>query len=300
MPLGRERAFQTELIRGKAFSGGLWPVVLGRADSLPVRSRAALLLEEGAARLETADGGRDITGPALAWISWPEDARIVVAPGSVGSLMVVGVTTLLNAIGHTPEAAELRGFAERDMLLALADRPQLRRRLEAGIGAILDERAGAAAAARTIIESHLRIMLVRLWRAQDVAGHAGNPRSPAEQLFNRFSGLLEEHYRDHWTVQDYARVLGVSRDRLGDICRRIDGRSPKDLCAARLAMEARMLLERSTHSVEQIAGLLGFATSSQFSRFFSRAAGLPPGRFRAELPRRRREAEDAGALHAWP
>ena len=92
---------------------------------------------------------------------------------------------------------------------------------------------------------------------------------------------MERHFRDRWTVGDYARTLGVTRDRLGDMCRRVRGLGPKDIIDRRVMLEARLLLETSGRSVNEIAGTLGFASSAQFNRFFSHHADQPPGRYRA-------------------
>jgi AraC family transcriptional activator of pobA len=112
--------------------------------------------------------------------------------------------------------------------------------------------------------------------------------------------LVERHFRDRWTVARYAAALGVSRDRLGDICRRIRGRSPSDLIAARVAGEARLLLANSTNSVEQIAALLGFHGAANFNRFFRRATGEPPGRYRARQARGAPDGPAPRRPYEWP
>lgn len=288
------------LVRGQALSGRLSPTVVGRAETPAGHACAVLMLGTGSADIAVQGQQLQLAGPGLAWTPWHLGDRMTVAPGAEGAYLLIGATTLLNAIGHSAETAELSALSQRPFTLPLGERRDLRRRVAAGLDAILEEQSNAAAAARTIIEAHLRILLVRLWRAYDVAALAGGPRSPAEQIFNQFNGLVEIHYRERWTVQAYAATLGVSRDRLIDICKRIGGRTPKALISARVFLEARLLLEHTTNSIEQIAGGLGFASASHFSHFFAEMAEVPPSHYRAERARTRSAPRGDAALFAWP
>lgn len=87
------------------------------------------------------------------------------------------------------------------------------------------------------------------------------------------------------TVARYAQQLGISRDRLNDLCRRAHGRPSDRLIRDRLALEARIYLQSSSLTIDQIAAALGFSSAAQFCRVFSRAEGRPPGRYRADQTR---------------
>lgn len=300
MTVPRLTAEQSDLLRGNRFAGGLRPTVVGRAEALAGRSLAVLLLEDGAADLATEAQTIRLAGPVLTWLPWAEDGRMTIAPGAVGAYLVIGAATLRNAIGHLAESVELRALSDRRLSLSLAKRRDLLDQLRTSFAVILDEEAHAATAARTIIEAHLQILLVRVWRAYDVALGTDHPRSPAERIFNRFNGLVELHFRDRWPVLAYAAALNLSRDRLGDICRRVGGRSPKEIVSTRLAVEARLLLQQSTHSVEEIAGILGFASASHFSHFFVRMAGQPPGRYRQDQSARAPLGAQDAEIYSWP
>ena len=113
--------------------------------------------------------------------------------------------------------------------------------------------------------------------------------------------MIERNFRDRWTVQDYAAALGTSRDRLGDVCQRVRGIGAKDLIDRRVILEARLQLEQSSNSVEQIAGLLGFQSAAQFTTFFRRRMGRPPAAYRAHVQSGRSAGtEHDGNLFEWP
>ena len=99
----------------------------------------------------------------------------------------------------------------------------------------------------------------------------------------RFGKLAEIRFRERWGVRDYASELGLSTDRLHDICTRILGKPPLRLIHERTLSESQSLLERSSRTVDQIADVLGFHTASQFSKFFKSIVGVPPGAYQRKL-----------------
>ena len=102
----------------------------------------------------------------------------------------------------------------------------------------------------------------------------------------RFRQMVEERFREHWPVAQYARTLGVTPDRLHAVCRHVLGRSPRTLLNQRLLHEALVRLERSAITVKQLAHSLGFRDAAYFNRFFARLMGTPPARYRRDKMRR--------------
>jgi len=99
-------------------------------------------------------------------------------------------------------------------------------------------------------------------------------------LFQRFNHLVDQHYRAHLTVPDYAKSLGVSESRLTELCHRFANLPPKRLIFERLFREAKRQLLFSAQSVNQISYALGYKDPAYFSRFFHRMAGCSPSQFR--------------------
>lgn len=292
----------SELIRAKPFESSLSSRIFGRAESIAGNSWAGILVEEGSVRIRTEDHETELHGPAVYWLPWSDRNRMTIAPGAVGAYVNLGSTTLYNAIGYKAESTELRTMSVQEFSLNLTQMPDLLRVAKECFSAISTEHQAQASASRTIIEAYLRILLIRLWRAYDVSGSAGRPRAPTQEIYNRFNNLVELHFRDRWSVSRYAQSLNISRDRLGDICRKEGGHAPKHIIDSRISIEACLILEHSTNSLEQVSGLLGFATAAHFSRFFSRMIGIPPGSFRSNKITQISDTTlpDESAAYEWP
>jgi AraC family transcriptional regulator, transcriptional activator of pobA len=100
------------------------------------------------------------------------------------------------------------------------------------------------------------------------------------EILRRFLRLVEERFREHLPVCAYARLLGITPDRLHAVCTRALKQAPRDLIQRRLVQEGIVRLESSGATVKQIAFALGFKDAAYFNRFFRRHVGQPPGTWR--------------------
>ncbi|MEO8297751.1 MAG: helix-turn-helix domain-containing protein [Burkholderiales bacterium] len=101
----------------------------------------------------------------------------------------------------------------------------------------------------------------------------------AEQL-EKFKALVEEHFKEHWTMRDYASELGITPGQLTRMCREALGKPSIAVVHARLANEAQRDLVYTANSVRQLADRLGFDDEAYFSRFFRKQTGFTPREFR--------------------
>jgi AraC family transcriptional activator of pobA len=265
-------------IRAEEIHSALQSRTIGQIGAFGGRAWRALLVESGAAEVFFDVGKLALSGPCLAWVPWRRDTRIRIAAGSVGKHVLLGEGPIANSIGHNAESSELRVMADRPTHLDLEHNADLHRDVVNCFDAILRETATPAAAYETLIEAQTRILLILLWRhteRPDVAALA-----QAQRILQHFRNLLEIHFRERWHVQQYADAIGISTDRLHDICQRNLFKPPRQLIHERLMHEACLMLERSNYTVEQISGRLGFADVGHFSRFFRKMSGTPPGRYR--------------------
>lgn len=98
--------------------------------------------------------------------------------------------------------------------------------------------------------------------------------------FRAFRSAVDaEHHRWH-QVQDYARHLGCSTKTLNRATRAVVDRTAKDVIVERVVLEAKRLLAHTTLTVATVGSRLGFAEATNFVKFFRRATGTTPGRFR--------------------
>ena len=99
---------------------------------------------------------------------------------------------------------------------------------------------------------------------------------PREQLFDtvrRFHVLVDEHFRTHKRVQDYAELLHRSPKTLSHLFAAFGLPSPLQVIHERTEAEAKRLLLHSGKSIKEIADILGFEDSPSLSRFFKNRTG---------------------------
>jgi AraC family transcriptional activator of pobA len=92
----------------------------------------------------------------------------------------------------------------------------------------------------------------------------------------QFRHLVETHLTEHRDLDFYAKALGTTVRTLTRLTRDHLGAPPQVLINRRLALEGQRLLRYTNASVSQVAGELGFADPSYFSRFYLRMMGQRP------------------------
>lgn len=295
------RSLATDLIRAEPVESGLRSRIIGRADAVTGTSWRALHLRRGEVEILSPDGATRLEGPAVAWLPWSDGLRIRIAAGSAGVHILAGQAAVTNAIGFKTESRDLKAVAGQAILVPLSAEGRARDVLAQCFEGILAEVREQGISSMTVIEAHLRILLIALWRMEGPRVGSAATGSSSRDLATRFNTLLESHFRERWTVERFATALGISADRLTDVCRRTRGLPPKAIIDARTAVEARLLLENSTASIDEIAHQLGFSSAAHFNRFFHRATGTPPGRHRQAARSEPPAAPALGrALHEWP
>lgn len=289
-------------VRAERFRAALQTRILGRAGLGDTENFRALILDKGDAVLRSADDATlPLSGPVMGWFPWREGMRLELAAGAQGIHLLLGSATLNRVLQRRAEATQLRFMAERPTLMRLGAANPAGDTMAACFAGIMTETLNPGPMSSAVVESFLHILLVHLHRGQPVGALSAAERSGMQALAGQFTALVESHFRDQWTVARYAEELGVSRDRLNDICLRAHGRPPARLIRERLVLEARIYLENSSLALGQIAGVLGFAGTSQFNRFFKALQGNTPGRYRSDLRRLPRSSmTTATNVYAWP
>lgn len=291
-------------IRVERIRSSLRSQLIGRVDALEGRNWRVVMIENGSAEIILENSTITMMGPCLAWLPWQTEMRVRIAAGSTGGYFLLGVSVLAGATSHMPETAELRIMADRPVILDLGKQPELLEDIQGCVSAIYREFAAQRSEFETLIETQIRILLIHMWRSVGQRDNRPDSNSPvqAQRILLQFRNQVEAHCRERWTVAAHAAEIGVSPDRLNDICNRIVGKPPGQLILERLTYEAQLLLERSTESLAQISERLSFGDVGQFSRFFLKQAGLPPSRYRKLL---RTSTPDefsgrSGSYSDWP
>lgn len=129
----------------------------------------------------------------------------------------------------------------------------------------------------------LALLVTLLVQISRLAQPSSLPRTASGRraaLLAQFRELVNQQFRQHWSLELYAGRLGISAAQLGRICREELGESAMGLVNARIMREAQRQLAYSELEVKQIALDLGFRDTSYFSRYFRKQAGIQPGEFR--------------------
>jgi AraC family transcriptional activator of pobA len=111
------------------------------------------------------------------------------------------------------------------------------------------------------------------------------------ELVLRYRSLIEANFAKTMRVADYAKRLFVSHERLRQACSRMTASTPLELLNVRRLIEAKRCLLYTNMSVGVIAEYCGFEDPAYFSRFFTRATGKSPLRYR-NAQGKRNEPED--------
>jgi AraC family transcriptional activator of pobA len=254
--------------------------VFGMGGAAGERFRRGILLTSGTAAIITGEQEIPLKAPCLAWIPWRSERTVRVHAGGVGYYFTVGEEVLVDVIGNNPEAVNLRILEDRRVIASLEGEPATIADATHAFDLIVRELHRPRHGSWTMVLSQIRTLLVLLWRASGVEEIASRAQGEPSRILQRFRQLVEIHFRERWPVAAYADALGLSHDRLHDICRRELGKTPSRLIHERVVHEARLRLERSALTVEQVSSSLGFRDVGHFSRFFKSKVGLPPAAYR--------------------
>ncbi|WP_291129858.1 helix-turn-helix domain-containing protein [Flavobacterium sp. UBA7682] len=137
-------------------------------------------------------------------------------------------------------------------------------------------------------EEMLRILLkliilksTRIWKQQHQL--FDNSQHADVQFLRRFSKLVEQHYKTHHTVADYAELLFVTPKNLSKKISLISKSTPNDIIKDRIILESKRLLAHTKMTVKEIAYSLNYEDDAYFIRFFTKHTGLSPVSFRKQF-----------------
>lgn len=95
----------------------------------------------------------------------------------------------------------------------------------------------------------------------------------------RFKAILEQYFKSERSIQFYAEGMGLSPRGLNNFLAKVLGKSFSVLIRDRIMREAEQLLLHSDFSVDEIANMLGFTQTINFSSSFKRHKGVSVNQF---------------------
>lgn len=238
-----------------------------------------LLLLKGGADAIIDDARHRLVPPVLVWLPADIPHGYEFDAGSDGYVITIA-QDFLTAILSSETCAELGGVSERLFCHELQPGEETGSDPLAAFEGIERALALGGRGVRTIVEAHLKLLLVHLARSAAIHAMANNAHGRQTALFRRFRQLLENNFRAHLSISEYANRLGLTEDRLHAICQRAAGMPPSEIVHRRLVLEAKRHLLYTTMTVKEIAYDLGFNDPAYFSRFFAKRAGMAPSAYR--------------------
>lgn len=269
---------------------------LGAAQwTLHGRRNRIFILVSGSGTMRFEDEETPLVSPCLVWVPTGKPAMLTLNAGSRGAWLAIGDAALGQVALPGNIAEDVRRLAARAQLGTRIE-ARVARQLADLLSTIEMELLDASPGAQEMIRHQLVVVCIMLWRVSDLVPLDSQPAP--RTIVGNFLQLVDMQMRNHWSVGDYARYLGVSTDRLNSAVQRATGRAPLTLIHARLMTEARQMLESSGMQISEIAVFLGFEDPAYFSRFFKRLSGKSPRRYRADFTQS--QTRISGSFAAWP
>ncbi len=136
---------------------------------------------------------------------------------------------------------------------------------------------------RLSLETHLLTLLRALVRRHAVYGGPSPPRRQADHpMVQSIKHYLEDHYDQHFTLDELSQRSGLSPYYLTRVFREAVGLPPHSyLTYLRIDLAKRQL--RQQESLTQLALDLGFVDQSHFTKTFKAWVGVTPGQYRRQL-----------------
>ena len=104
--------------------------------------------------------------------------------------------------------------------------------------------------------------------------------SPQQMLLSKYIQLVNNHYIDKRTVNEYADLLSISPNHLSQSVKAASGKNALSYIAGRLMQEAKSLILYTDFDMTEIAYQLGFSDPANFGKFFKKEVGVAPLEFR--------------------
>ena len=95
---------------------------------------------------------------------------------------------------------------------------------------------------------------------------------------------VEDHFRDHLSVEDVAKKTGLSSSHFSTVFRKATGQTFVEHVQRRRVEEAKALLLGTPKTVTEICFQCGFTNLTHFNRVFRRWTGVSPRQYRKSKP----------------
>lgn len=135
---------------------------------------------------------------------------------------------------------------------------------------------------KEIIHSLLKVGLLELCSTLEKSMNSDkDEKRLSDNLFRQFLDVLNNEKDKRQSVSFFADKLCVSPKYLSVVCMKNSGRSAKQWINESTAENVRFYLKSTELSIKEIAFLLGFPSTSYFSRYVKKNFGMTPMELRS-------------------
>ena len=227
----------------------------------------------GRGNYQIEDSNWDFSAPAVSFVPSDVVHGFVIGPGADAIVVSIANDVLNGLQGRTSLSVSTPVFVAGSPHLSAWS--QTRAVLET----LFNEYREGLLGSEMILPELVAVVLSYIARLN--AGRVGPSASPTVALAIALRQLVDETYKDAWSVDQYVSALGTTPHLLDKAAREVLGRSVKDIVLDRRIIEAKRLLKFTIRPVEDIAFSIGFKDPAYFSRFFRLHAGQSPTIWRA-------------------
>lgn len=156
--------------------------------------------------------------------------------------------------------------------------------LEQAFREIIEEHGHFSPEKDPVLRNLIHILLLRIREIHRPHAHRiREGASRAVEIANRFKHLVEKHFVDQRQVGWYAGRLGITPKHLGDVVKGTIARTPRQVIADMLFLEAKVQLSSTDLTISQVAQRLNFDDQAHFAHFIKLRSGMSPKEFRTKL-----------------
>ncbi len=121
-----------------------------------------------------------------------------------------------------------------------------------------------------------------LYHEQSATAKFSESRTSANDLFDRFIQLVNQHCRKHRQLAFYADQLCLTERYLGTVVRHASGITAKEWIDKAVITAAKVMLRHTNKQVAEIANEFHFPNPSFFCKYFRRLVGCTPQEYRLD------------------
>ncbi len=237
-------------------------------------------VEHGSGPVTLDDRNVELHGPVLINIPPSVVHGFQWSRGAQGFVLTMAESFMTDLMGRSTDPSVAASLGQVLAMTGFRDE-QASARLARLFSAINEEYVHERIGRTTTISGQVLILLAELARLQESsrrdapAAHAGG-----SVFYQRFKDLVEAHYRDHWSVAQYAAALAMTERGARRLTQKFAQQSPVQIIHRRLLLEAKRMLLYTGKSVAAVGYDLGFEDPAYFTRFFIKHASQTPLEFR--------------------